>query len=113
MEQLPGSGSGPFTTKGEQAMPATREVLSRPERLSDRQDSAAGRQHDYATRGEAEVMPARAEPRSWSAQEKPRPGQWAVRAVIKAGLLEQRLQIARLSCEDASCEATAGAVASL
>ena len=59
------------------------------------------------------MRPARAKPRSWSPQPKPQPGQWAVRAVIKASLLEQRLQIARLGCEDGSCEATAGAVASL
>ena len=63
-------------------------------------------------------MPARARPRKrsrkGSRKAKPRPGQWAVRAVIKAGLLEHRLQIARLGCgQDASCEATAGAVAGL
>jgi hypothetical protein len=45
---------------------------------------------------------------------KPRPGQWAVRAVIKAEILEHRLQIARVGFgKDASCEATAGVVASL
>ena len=107
--------------QGGTAMPATREAPSRLERLPSRQDSAAGKQHDYAAGGEAlsgggwdqipppcgkaEVMPAGA---------KPRPGQWAVRAVIKAGILEHRLQIARLSCgKDDSCEATAGAVATL
>ena len=59
-------------------------------------------------------MPAGAKPRSGSPEAKPRPGQWAVRAMIKAGILEHRLQIARLGCgKDASCEATAGAVASL
>jgi hypothetical protein len=59
-------------------------------------------------------MPAGAKPRSGSPEAKPRPGQWAVRAVIKAGILEHRLQIARLSCgKDDSCEATAGAVDTL
>src|SRR5205814_7408004 len=90
--------------QGGTAMPATREVLSRPERLPDGPDSAAGMQHEYATRGEAGGRPARAKPRSWSPQPKPQPGQWAVRAVIKASILEQRLQIARLGCEDASGE---------
>src|SRR6185369_17201700 len=65
--------------QGGTAMPATREVLSRPERLPNGQDSAAGMQHEYAARGGAEVRPARAKPRSWSPQPKPQPGQWAVR----------------------------------
>jgi hypothetical protein len=59
-------------------------------------------------------MPAGAKRRSGSRKAKPQPGQWAVRAVIKAGILEHRLQIALLGRgNDASCEATARAVASL
>jgi hypothetical protein len=60
------------------------------------------------------MVPAGAKPRSGSRDAKPRPGQWAVRAVIKAEILEHRLQIARVGFgKDASCEATAGVVASL
>ena len=59
-------------------------------------------------------MPAGAKPRSGSRGAKPRPGQWAVRAVIKADILEHRLQIALLGRgHEASCQATGRAVASL
>ena len=119
MEEFPGSGSGPSATKGVQPCLGQRRLRADQRASPDQQYSAAGKQHDYAAakmrcqagrdrlpppRGEAEVMPAGA---------KPRPGQWAVRALIKASILEHRLQIARLGCgDDASRKATAGAVAS-
>jgi hypothetical protein len=111
-------------------MPATTEAPSQPARLPGQQDCAAGQQNGHASgegtppgggrrqlpphRGAPERIPAGAEPRARSRRARPRPDQWAVRAVIKADTTEHRMQTALLDrTNDASCHATARAVASL
>lgn len=95
-----------------------------------RQQDSAGQQNGHATgegvlpggvscrpapnRGAAELFRTGSEARRGSRKAKPRPGQWAVRAVIKADTLEYRLRIALLGRgDDDSCQATALAVGSL
>ena len=110
-------------------MPGTSQALRQPAHLPGQQDSAAVRQNGDVSgeeglsgrgrrqlpphRGVAEVISAGAEPGARSRRAKPRPDQWAVRAVIKADAIEHRMRTALLGrTNDAFSHATAGAVAS-
>jgi hypothetical protein len=111
-------------------MQETLGVVRPPERLSGQHDCAADQQNGHvpddrelsggamrqlpAQPGAGAAVPAGAEPSARSRTARPRPERWAVTALIKADTIEHRMQMALLGHRnDASCHATARAVARL